>query len=60
MEERRLFVEAMRRRDVQVLDLLTELRRERPMWGTRTLLAYLAPRWPDVGFPAARTRPRAG
>lgn len=41
--------------DVGVLDLLTELRRARPYWGPRKLLAYLVPRWPTLNFPAAST-----
>jgi transposase InsO family protein len=102
MEERRMFIEAVRRRDgtmrelcrafeisrktgykwwrryeaeglsglaersraprrhsnavgVDVLDLLTELRRSRPYWGPRKLLANLVPKWPDLVFPAAST-----
>ncbi len=43
------------RADPGVLDLVTELRRCHPHWGPRKLLAYLAPRWPALDFPAAST-----
>jgi putative transposase len=39
----------------QVADLITELRRERPRWGPKKLLAHLAPKWPGVRFPSEST-----
>jgi putative transposase len=37
------------------VDLITELRRERPRWGPKKLLAYLRAKWPDVVFPVHST-----
>jgi putative transposase len=37
------------------VDLITELRRARPRWGPKKLLAHLRPQWPDVSFPVHST-----
>jgi len=39
----------------EALDLITELRRERPRWGPKKLLAHLRPKWPEVEFPVHST-----
>jgi putative transposase len=41
--------------DDSVVALLTELRRERPRWGPKKLLAYLTPKWPALQFPSEST-----
>lgn len=39
----------------EALDLLLELRRSRPTWGPRKLVALLEREWPDIVFPSHST-----
>jgi putative transposase len=41
--------------DPAAVELITELRRERPRWGPKKLLAHLRPKWPQLHFPVLST-----